>query len=564
AATLAAAAAATAAGAARKAEQALEAVTAKTGTRDALAEAQSALDALAQAHAAAEREQRAVKDAEAALTRAQADAKAAGKQHASAVTAETKARKAAESAEAASLEARAALDAAQHRDMALAVRSGVATGDACPVCGQHVATLPPAEAAPDLDAARKAEQAARAAATRGQAALQQASSAAGAGASAVTAAERAAKAATEALTKAQQETATATARVTDATSLVSERLGPPDKASAVLAARRTRLAEAEQAAQQAARTEQTARTEAESVAKSSLQARQAFTALRLALANAAGALGIPAEDVDGAPAVRALLESLRAGYASTREATQERRKAADAAMQAAEARLRDVLTRAGIDPSSGFEEAVTAVRERIARIDGALEADRRAVEGLDALEQAASVASERLARYGTLKDDLTPSQFLGYLLAEERATLANIGSERFEQLSGGRYRFKDQNFAIVDLAAAEAERNADTLSGGETFLASLALALALAEMVAREGGRLDAFFLDEGFGSLDEEHLDLAMEGIERLVGESADRLVVIVSHVPALRERIEDLIVLDREPATGHTLVRRGAGPRE
>ena len=78
-------------------------------------------------------------------------------------------------------------------------------------------------------------------------------------------------------------------------------------------------------------------------------------------------------------------------------------------------------------------------------------------------------------------------------------------------------------------------------------------------MVTQGGGRLDAFFLDEGFGSLDEEHLDLAMEGIERLVTESPDRLVVIVSHVPALRERIEDLVVLDRDAGTGDTIVRRG-----
>ena len=82
------------------------------------------------------------------------------------------------------------------------------------------------------------------------------------------------------------------------------------------------------------------------------------------------------------------------------------------------------------------------------------------------------------------------------------------------------------------------------------------MALALAELVARGGGRLDAFFLDEGFGALDPEHLDLAMEGIETLVSESGNRLVVVVSHVPELRHRIEDLIELDRSPTTGDTRV--------
>ncbi len=91
---------------------------------------------------------------------------------------------------------------------------------------------------------------------------------------------------------------------------------------------------------------------------------------------------------------------------------------------------------------------------------------------------------------------------------------------------------------------------------------SLALAFSLAEIGAREGGRLDAFFLDEGFGSLDPEHLDLAMDGIERLITTGPQRLVVVVSHVPAVRERIEDLVVLDRDPITGDSIVVSGASP--
>jgi exonuclease SbcC len=110
------------------------------------------------------------------------------------------------------------------------------------------------------------------------------------------------------------------------------------------------------------------------------------------------------------------------------------------------------------------------------------------------------------------------------------------------------------------LSAADLTRKAASLSGGETFLASLALALALAEIVAREGGRLDAFFLDEGFGSLDAEHIALAMDGIERLVLEGQDRLIVVVSHVAGLRDRLEDLIVLAKDEVTGDTALRSGA----
>ena len=173
-------------------------------------------------------------------------------------------------------------------------------------------------------------------------------------------------------------------------------------------------------------------------------------------------------------------------------------------------------------------------------------------------------AAERARDLATrLAADLQPSRFLAFLLEEERAALADLGSTHFEELSGGGYRFTDDDrFDVLDLNAAATERRADSLSGGETFLASLALALALAEMVARGGGRLDAFFLDEGFGSLDPEHLDRAMAGIEHLVAEDGQRLVVLVSHVAEMRQAIEDLVVLDKDPRTGDTVVVSGASP--
>jgi exonuclease SbcC len=83
------------------------------------------------------------------------------------------------------------------------------------------------------------------------------------------------------------------------------------------------------------------------------------------------------------------------------------------------------------------------------------------------------------------------------------------------------------------------DRDTSTLSGGETFLASLALALGLAEVVTASAGGapLDALFVDEGFGSLDEEILDEVLDVLDGL--REGGRLVGIVSHVPHLRDRI-------------------------
>jgi len=228
---------------------------------------------------------------------------------------------------------------------------------------------------------------------------------------------------------------------------------------------------------------------------------------------------------------------------------------------AARAALADLLEAVDLVVNDDVVEVIaTALAERTAK-EAEVHLLEKRLGGLEQLvqDEAELVESSDLLR--TLHTDLAPSKFLEFVLDERRRVLGDLASEHLEVLSAGRYRFDDSgDFLVVDLTAADAIRSSASLSGGETVLASLALALSLAEIVAREGGRLDAFFLDEGFGSLDPEHLDLAMDGIERLITSGAQRLVVVVSHVPALQERIEDLIVLDRDPVTGDTLIVSGA----
>lgn len=141
--------------------------------------------------------------------------------------------------------------------------------------------------------------------------------------------------------------------------------------------------------------------------------------------------------------------------------------------------------------------------------------------------------------------------FQRFVLASLLDDVLLAASERLEIMSNRRYSLRrsgertDRRIAGgLDLEVLDAysgrERPVSTLSGGESFLASLSLALGLADVVQSYAGgiRLDTIFVDEGFGSLDPESLDLAFRALVDL--QRGGRLVGIISHVPDLRERID------------------------
>lgn len=147
---------------------------------------------------------------------------------------------------------------------------------------------------------------------------------------------------------------------------------------------------------------------------------------------------------------------------------------------------------------------------------------------------------------GELGQLLMANRFRSYLLEEAIRTLGEDGSRHLRELSGGRYSFHTEgaDFLIVDGWNADERRSVKTLSGGETFLASLALALGLAEGLPALGPgehghqRLESLFIDEGFGTLDpDETLDIVTQALENL--RTNDRIVGIVTHLPQLAERL-------------------------
>ena len=152
--------------------------------------------------------------------------------------------------------------------------------------------------------------------------------------------------------------------------------------------------------------------------------------------------------------------------------------------------------------------------------------------------------------YRSLALDLRSDRFQAFLLEQTFRELVSGASVRLWELTK-RYRFDWQNeaFYVVDHDNARQLRSADTLSGGETFLASLALALQLSEQVQKAAGatKLDSLFIDEGFGTLDPEALDAAASAIESLrVG---GRMVGIISHIEELSLRLPARVRVEKTP---------------
>jgi exonuclease SbcC len=331
----------------------------------------------------------------------------------------------------------------------------------------------------------------------------------------------------------------------------------------LLAWRRQRLGDARKAVAAAGRSFDVVSADHKRVVDEVIEAQARIDELRRAVDRVAGRLGIDeVEDVGDPERFGVFAATVRERW--TVLVAEAKGIAAEAAddVTAAAAERADVMAELGV--TGDFRDVLTAARATTEQLIRSVAAEREVIAGADELTAARSSLAAEAALHERIARDLTDSNFVRYLLDDERARLAELGGEHFMRLTSGHYRFTDDGqFNIVDLNYADAERKASSLSGGETFLASLSLALALAEMVTGTGGRLDAFFLDEGFGSLDPEHLDLAMTGIEDLVADGSSRLVVVVSHVPELRDRIGDLIELGKDPVTGDTRVRSGAAAR-
>ncbi|WP_290500454.1 AAA family ATPase [Kocuria sp. UBA5001] len=241
------------------------------------------------------------------------------------------------------------------------------------------------------------------------------------------------------------------------------------------------------------------------------------------------------------------------------EVSAEARERAQAECEEA-ARHRDALNRllGGLEDLT--VEARSHAREAPAR-ETALQAARDRAERLSGLAGVATATTSE----NSLRMTLT-----SFVLAARLEHVAAVASEHLSTMSSGRFALvhTDQTRGSgksglgleIEDAWTGARRGTETLSGGESFFTSLALALALADVVRADAGgtEIDTLFVDEGFGSLDEQTLEQVLETLDGL--RRGGRVIGVVSHVSEMKQRIETQLVVTKTPRGSHLRVETGS----
>ena len=402
----------------------------------------------------------------------------------------------------------------------------------------------------------------------------------------------------------------------DAETLLPERFTTPEGTVPLTFALMTNVLAEEAAALQTEQADcaaQYRQTDADCRRKAQLEAdRQAKTRQRPALEQAAAeadrsaaAQNASADALEGQIAERraalpyprradaqAALDKLEADRSTLRtgmETAQRKLKQAEQAVAAAEAAVEALTAQQAAAqkelPACSAEELtaqqaeLTAARETLRSREKQLSAQllpnrktaaqyRAAAEARQALESRWQWVSALAATAGGTLTSKQKIKLEAYIQMNYLDRILRYANTRLMQMTAGQYELErigaenQRSQSGLDLGVIDhyngTRRSVKTLSGGESFKASLALALGLSDEVQSSAGgiRLDTLFLDEGFGSLDEESLELAIRVLSGLT--EGDRLVGIISHVGALKDRIDRQVVVRKARTGGSTVELR------
>ena len=409
-------------------------------------------------------------------------------------------------------------------------------GDRCPVCDRRIETVPSLETPPDLERVKERVRAAETVREKKRDRLTQSSSQVQSWAGLLEDKGRRLAEVEERLR--EQPSATETA-------LLLRKALEADEA----------LKKMRQEERRARKSEQSARERLENLKGSLSEARNRLHQAR----DSVTAMHPPAIDEgDLAAAWRTLLQWGRKELSKQQEKNSQlegKIEATTREIRQLESQLHQACRDRGLAPEGRAleplcAEAVAKAQARLARLQAEQKTVKKLKREAKALDEEARVA-------GALARLLGAQQFEKWYLNRAMQRLTRAASKTLRELSWDQYSLtldkKGSDFMVVDHNNADELRLARTLSGGETFLASLSLALALSEDVAQlaahGAARLDALFLDEGFGTLDPDTLDTVASVIEALGARG--RMVGLITHVSELAERIPVCYRVTKDAAT-------------
>ena len=209
--------------------------------------------------------------------------------------------------------------------------------------------------------------------------------------------------------------------------------------------------------------------------------------------------------------------------------------------------------------ATDLSEEVETVVGRGKKLEHQVESMKQRLKRSKELREELQAEEEGYRLYNHLAADLRSDKFQAYVLEEAFTELVRGASTRLLALTRERYslEFAEDQIVVVDHDNAGETRISDTLSGGETFLTSLSLALELSEQVQRAAGavNLDSLFIDEGFGTLDPDTLAVVSETIQSL--QVGGRMVGIITHIPELRDEFSQQILVTKHEGYSTVEVR-------
>ncbi|MEV7623111.1 SMC family ATPase [Actinoplanes sp. NPDC089786] len=443
-------------------------------------------------------------------------------------------------------QARADYTEAQKLDRAVALRAHLRAGDHCPVCEQSVADVPSMPEGSAVQAAEATGKAARAASEVAEAAWKQR--------------DAVARKLESNLERKRAQLEHHMARLAEVRTVVADSPG--------VAAVEQRLAELtrlqkrlEEAGVQVRTTREAQRKAQRAVAAAEEEQRSAWRAFDTTRDAVARYGPPPADRDDLARAWATLVEwaaAERAERTQSLTAAEEAVASAHDAVQASFDAIAALFVEAGVPAPRGDDSDL--IRSAAVAAERAGAAWQRLVDrreqARELTEQRAGLAREsRVAK--SLAGHLRANNFERWLLEEALDLLVDGASGILRDLTGGQYDLMHEkgDFWVVDHFDADLRRGVRTLSGGETFQASLALALALSEQLAgmsATAASLESIMLDEGFGTLDAATLDVVAATLENLAARG-DRMVGVVTHVQALAERIPVRFEVHKDARTAY-----------